>query len=171
MRDKVFLPNALEHIGHKRILLNALKECVVVQDEHDGWKEVLNALLGVLGKNEHRKRYVARCLADVSDLKVAIVNKINSSFLDWKWEFVEELLFWVVLALPEAFIANTSYFLRAPCAISRPSPRESSVAPPRGPGPGRCAGPRATQRPPGTDGAVPAVMDPEMGRLKHQDRK
>ena len=56
----------MEHIGHKHIIFNALKECVVEQGEYSGWKETLNAVLSLIGKTEYRKRYVARCVPGIT---------------------------------------------------------------------------------------------------------
>ena len=43
-----FLPEAIEHIGHKHLLYNSLKESVIKQPEHDSWKQTLNAFLHLI---------------------------------------------------------------------------------------------------------------------------
>ena len=109
-RDRAFQQWVVRFCARRSISIffNALKECITQQPEFGGWKEVLNALLGILGKTEYRKRYVARCCEGISAWQIALVNNITSTFLDWKWEFVEELLYWVLLAMPWLIVAPHS---------------------------------------------------------------
>ena len=100
--DSKFLPEAMEHAGIRHIFFNALRECVTKQPEYEEWKLCLNELLSLLGKSEYRTRFFARNLALGNATKAARshMSKINSSFLDWKWEHVEDLLYWVLASHP-----------------------------------------------------------------------
>ena len=56
-------------------------------------------MLNVLG-GEYRSVFLAKNAPHASAHEKAIIMRISSKFLDFKWEFVEDLLYWVILALP-----------------------------------------------------------------------
>ena len=95
-----FLPEAIEHIGHKHLLYNSLKESVIKQPEHDSWKQTLNAFLHLFGKSDYRKRFLARCMPHSSPMTALLISRTTQSFFDWKWEFVENMCHWIILAHP-----------------------------------------------------------------------
>ena len=98
--DARFLPQCVEHLGHKHVLYNAMKEAIIENAGYEEWKSTLNAVLRVLGDRQYQKMFIARCMSGATRSEVDAVKKTNRKYLDWKWEFIEELLYFLLLAMP-----------------------------------------------------------------------
>ena len=79
-----------------------MRHCIEDQPEYPFWKDALNTYLGVMGKAEYRTRFVARCMRGhgCAAMEIKNINRITQTFLDFKWEFVENLMYWVVVGHP-----------------------------------------------------------------------
>ena len=99
-RDAQFLPNAIQQAGTKHVLYNALRESITQHPEYRGWKEILNVFLRLIGAKEYRTRFIAKCMRAATPAEIENVRKVNRKYLDWKWESAEDILYFVLLAVP-----------------------------------------------------------------------
>ena len=56
-------------------------------------------LLGLLGKKVYNTRFIARNMAGASAIEIAAIRKVNRKYLDWKWEYAEDILYFVCACL------------------------------------------------------------------------
>ena len=90
-----------EHVSSKHVLFNALREAVTAREEvYEPWKDALNSLLHLIGDPEHKARFLATCMPTALKSEVDAMKMVNRKYLRWKWEFVEDVLFFVILAHP-----------------------------------------------------------------------